>query len=403
MHRFRSWCAACVMAAGGAAGPAAALAADQVLETTLNDPRQKEPIPVKIWVPDGVKVLRGAIVQGLYDGLVRRSDYQLLARSLDFALVGGMMRKNERLLPAALKDFAARSGHPEIEHFPLVTMGFSAGGGVAIRFAAILPDRVVAVVSNGNPGVGFNIDDPALAAAMRRIPVLTVNGSKDPFVDYDKAPERYWHNAHHTRIRKERLEWGLAMQWGKGHDYANTNALAWPFIEHAIRYRVGDRTAVSGPVKLRDYPEKDGWLGDVETWETNWATIRPFSEEQAGRVTNTWLLDEHVACVWRAFVSKDPKVSVTVEPDAKAAGRHVVRAAGDFPADLKKVEFYDGKVLLGEAAAAPYEVTTDKLARGVCSVYAVCLCAGEKRVATNPVLRVAGQDPRRDEAEKAAK
>jgi len=387
---------------GGADRPAAG-GGDRLIELTLTDPKRKRTVPVKIWIPGGVEVLRGLIVQGLYDGLVKRTDYRQLARTLRFGLVGAMMRKSEPLLPGALKQFAAMSGHPEIEHCPWVTMGFSAGGGVAIKLAVTFPGRVIAVVSNGNPGAGFKIDDPAQVAALRKIPVLTVNGSKDPFVDYDKAPERYWHNAHHTRLRARRLPWGLAMQWGRGHDYANTNALAWPFLVEAIRLRLGDRTAEAGPVKLRDVPEAAGLLGDITTWEGHWATVRPFSRAQAERTTNTWLLNEHVARLWRAFVSKSPPVRVTVAADPKSPGRHVVSLEGQVPAGTRKVAFYSGATLLGESEAAPYEVRTAEIARGVHSVFAVCLIEGGGRVVTNPLLRIGGEDPKRDAAEKAAK
>jgi len=41
--------------------------------------------------------------------------------------------------------------------------------------------------------------------------------------------------------------------------------------------------------------------------------------------------------------------------------------------------------------------------RGSCAIYAVCLCDGDRRIATNPVLLIDGKDPKREEAEKAAK
>jgi len=73
-------------------------AADPIVRTAvqLQTPKKSkdrtegdlDKVLVNIWIPDGVDVVRGAIVNPFYLPLVERTDYQKVARVWRFALIG---------------------------------------------------------------------------------------------------------------------------------------------------------------------------------------------------------------------------------------------------------------------------------------------------------------------------
>jgi len=378
--------------------PALARADGKLYETSLKDPRRGKDQAIKLWIPEGVDVVRGAICQPNYAGLTERKDYQAFARDLGFALLGAALDRKGDMAHAvrtALKEFAAEARRPELEHLPIVASGFSAGGGMAIRLAYEMPERTIAVWSNGNPGVGMPIDrDPERLKAYAQIPTLTVNGSRDPFVDYDKAPERYWHRAHHPPIRAARLEWGLAMQWGKGHDYGATNDLAWPFVAEVVRLRLpADHDPRTGPPKLRPIPEEQGWLANIATWESNFAEIAPFDETRAKDPNWTWLPSKSIAWLWRGFVAHHPPARLEAALEPGDGAKLTLRLQGDLPENVRKVDFYRGDELIATTSAAPHQVATGAMSRTWDAAIAVLTLADGSQLATRPLLRIRAVAP----------
>jgi len=381
-----------------------ALADDIRAVTTVKDTKRPNLThEMHLWLPDGVDPIRGLVVMGAYTGLKDRSDYQHLARDLQFGiLAGGMQRKGNTGQAAldAMKHFAAELKRPEIEHVPIVTGGLSVGGGMAISLGLQLPDRVICVFSNGNPGTGLGWirerdkdNDEKIKRfdekleTYRVVPTITVNGSKDPFVDYDKEVERYWHNKFHPFLRGRRMRWGLAMQWGYGHSHGNTNALAWPMIAECIRLRVpADHDFRKGPAKLKTIPEDEGWLGDVRTWETNFATIAPFDRKKIEDVHWTWLVSEDIAVLWRGFVAHHPPVKLVMTPKGKAGEGVKLSLEGELPANTKQVAYLRGATSLGVVKASPFAMESDDVNKAWHSVAAIVTLADGQRIAVRPVL-----------------
>jgi len=380
----------------------AARAEDTVLSTTIDG------VDIRMWIPEGVKVLRGAIANPADVSVGAGGAWAEVFRNLDFGHVGMMLQNMNRgsratiirkALEAALKEFGAKSGHPEFETMPLVFGGMSKGGGWSRDVALAIPQRAVAY-SNVCCWVA---DAEKAGEAGRKVPAVFVIGSvPDGFKMLDAIPAQY------DPGRRAGALWMLALQWGAAHDYHNANALAMPFLEAMIRARLPRETPAAGPVKLAELKEDDGWLGDRATWEGHWATIAPWAEYQGDKAAAVWLPNRAIACVWRAFVSKDPPVRLDVSTAdgavklpagpkrqmvVESGAAMVLEAVATEGTGVKKVQFYDGDALIGEAVRGPWQATWKNPPSGAHGVFAVWYSADDKPAASNPGLVVVRRGP----------
>ena len=138
-----------------------------------------------LWIPDGVKTLRGVIVHqhgagttASREGATAAYDlhWQALAKKWDCALLGPSYhvlnekndlspggselwfdprRGSEKTFLKALGDLAVKSGHPEVETVPWGLWGHSGGGIWSDVMATLHPDRVVAVWLRSGSAVMF--------------------------------------------------------------------------------------------------------------------------------------------------------------------------------------------------------------------------------------------------------
>ncbi len=353
-------------------------------KSTRGDDRL-DAVTVSIWIPEGVKVLRGVIINPFYINLVEREDYHEVAKLWQFGLIGanffGVKSDDYGALLSAMKEFAAKSGHKEIEHLPMVFNGFSAGSGMLMKMASMWPERVIAC---GPVGLEVGPETPAT----RKIPVITIFGEKDMHQMEKltrKLPEQ----------RKEGAMWAIAVNWGLRHEYANANDLVWPFFDQVIRYRLPkDQTALNGPVKLRDYREEDGWLGDISTWDSSFATIRSYKDYRGDKTKAAWFPNEYVARTWQGFVSRRPGLRIAY-PTSKAEEKTTLTAGTEFSiitesttsTEAKEVDYFDGCYPLAKKTIGPNRAVVRGLESGVRVLIALST-AGGKRALSKPVAVV---------------
>lgn len=157
---------------------------------------------------------------------------------------------------------------------------------------------------------------------------------------------------------------------------------------------------------LRSVKLKDGWLGDIDSVSNTWATIAPWDEFRGDKSRAAWFPNRAVACVWRAWQSKNspvlleaasadglaklPAWSTKVARDLMLdPGVDVVLSveAGQ-PVKITRVQFLDGDTVLGEAASPPWRFTWHKPAPGAHAVHAIWEGDQEVRGAVDPVLVV---------------
>jgi len=384
--------------------PPRAEADDQVLGTVVNG------VDVKIFIPEDVKVLRGIGVHAAHYRMNPQDRWAESFRKMGFAHVAlnmDLKRTNRpvvlrKALEVGLKEFAEKSGHPELPNLPLLGVGHSAGGMVTSVLLKTPERMLTACVS-----CGWIVDPQKLQPSESDVPLLfTLGAIPDAFKMLPGVESNF------LPARKKGLLWGLGLQWGCAHDFANSATLFIPWCEAIADARIPkDASPLTGPVKLKALREQDGWLGDRGSWETHFATVASWADYPGDKSAALWLPNRYVACVWRAFQSKDPPVILEVSTaDGKvklpAASPKVERGMmADANEDLlleaivranlplRRVQFYDGDVLIGETPLAPWRVTWKNASQGPHAVFAQWETLEGKPGVSNPALVVVRSAP----------
>lgn len=346
---------------------------------------------VAIWVPDNVKTIKGVFFTLSNAGDIHRTDWQEFCRANDFVLYSALIRwaDFENVLPAQLKRLGDAAKHPEVVNVPWASWGFSRTYSAMCNYARMNPNQVLCIVGGGSPGIATGTTD---IEAFKSTPLLMVNGSEDPFVrtnHRDRPPERFeWQLNNYPKVRKMELPWTIATEWGLGHSSDNHNALFWPAIQKIYAARVpADADPTKGPIALKPFTHGDGWLIGPVTWSVEgitWGEAAPVKEFRGDPATAVWLPDRNTVEVWKAFNSK------LLPPTVTGTGVVTLQLA-NVPADLKKAAWFSGETPLGESAAAPFSLQTDKLAKGVHSVYAIITDAAGNARYTQPAVVINGK------------
>jgi hypothetical protein len=224
--------------------------------------------------------------------------------------------------------------------------------------------------------------------------MLTVFGEKD-----GKQMEKLLDKL--PLARKEGARWAIAVQWNRRHEFALANNLAFVFFDDVIRSRLPGGTAVYGPVRLKDIPLEEGWLGNQASWgkDGRLPAIGPWKSFEGDRDKACWFPSQRAAAVWQAFVGTSADVKIeqpaslgdrqpfALLPPGKPVAVKVTLAKGLKPA---KVEMYDGHQKLAERTEAPWTFAPS-LKPGIHSLYAVVHESEKGRTTSRPHTIVVGE------------
>jgi len=273
-------------------------------DPVLGGPRDK--VSVSVWIPDGVKTIRGGICNPFSKGDDVSKHWQAACRHWQFAYVqvdfDAVKKEEFTLLTTGMTDLAKQTKHPELEHLPLCFTGMSRGGGMSMQLAELMPERTIAcapVCLEVGPG----------SDATRRVPVMTVFGEKDGSqmkLLLDKLPAE----------RKLGARFGIAVQWNRKHEFALANNLSFVFFDDVISRRLPKQPVADKPTPLADIALEDGWLGDSGTWgkDGKIPTVAAWKEYKGDRDAACWLPSGRAAAVWQAFVGASKDVTITEPP-----------------------------------------------------------------------------------------
>lgn len=301
-------------AVGGAEPPAPTGDVTARVEYALKTARTRDPVlggardkvSVSVWIPDGVKTVRGGICNPFSKGDDVGKHWQAACRHWQFVYVqvdfDAVKKEEFTLLATGLTDLAKKTGHPELEHLPLCFTGMSRGGGMSMQLAELMPERTIAcapVCLEVGPG----------SDATRRVPVMTVFGEKD-----GSQMEKLL-----TKLPAERklgARFGIAVQWNRKHEFALANNLAFVFFDDVISCRLPKQPVADRPTPLADIPLENGWLGDPGTWSKDGKlpTIAAWKEYKGDRDRACWFPSQRSAAVWQAFVGASKDVTIAHPP-----------------------------------------------------------------------------------------
>jgi hypothetical protein len=352
----------------------------------------------RLVVPEGLAVVRGILVVGPYSGGDSR-DYhkQVWYREFlnihGFAFLGAkdFYLHDYRVLQNALKQLAADSKHPELVNAPYAATGFSAGGGTARRLLMTDPDRLIAAVIVGST---LKLNGKPMAANLGT-PVCVING------DLEHEPGEAGGMARALEpvlgeYRPKGALWGWMAVQGVGHEMAGQEVLAMPMLDAAVRLRYPtDGDVRKGPVKLKPVDLESGWVADNTTWKSGLTIITPAKEFKGDIAKSSWLLNEDIAFVYRAYSTHDRPLKIT-SPDAMSAKGEVwdagssvnIRVDASRFTGWKKLELYDGAKKLDELAKGPAEFTVKDLKAGYDAFSVLGTDAKGNIRPSNPVLVV---------------
>jgi pimeloyl-ACP methyl ester carboxylesterase len=295
-----------------------------------------------LWIPDGVKTLRGIIVHqhgagttASIEGSTAAHDlhWQALAKKWDCALLGPSYHvKNEKtdLTPGgseawfdprrgsektflrSLDEFAAQSGHPELRTVPWVLCGHSGGGIWSDVMACLHPDRVAAMWLRSGSASMFRshpeFPQPEVPTAVYGIPAMSNPGMKEagPLVGTLATFQEY--RSHGAPI-------GFAPDPRTGHECGDSRYLAIPFLDACLAMRLPDPGSSSQTLKPVDMSH--AWLAPLLSKEA-----KPADQFKGDPNCAVWLPNEAVAKAWMDYVKTGAVSDNTPPPapyDVKAA------------------------------------------------------------------------------------
>lgn len=380
MKRFRSGLglllAACL--------PAAAAIHDITVTSTVGT---SNVVQMRMYVPDGLTVIRGILLYGNGAGgddrsKANRAHYQAFADNTGFAIVATArmdryMRSaaeigsnyntwappggggDGRRLTEGLEQLAAAAGHPELLNAPVIFWGFSGAGQMAYEYNAWKPERTIAY--SLNKGRYYTTEISSDQA--RRTPGILFAGQNDPEpLRRQNIEEVYREN----KGAPGGALWAYMLEQGKVHEEGDVDHVLLKFFHNMIRLRYpAGETPVAGPVTLKDVPAATGWLADQTTWQTpnGMTAIAPIATYAGDPVNPSWLPDKDTAFLFRALSSWSRPLSITTSSQVYAAGAPVTITVNTsaFP-DWTKLEFCNGAVKLGEVTAGnPAQLTLNDL------------------------------------------
>ena len=361
------------------------------------------PVDVGLFIPADARPLRGLYVHAAHYRIKSTDRWAEASRAIGFGHIAlnidlklnNRPKKLRKGLDDALKEFAAKTGRPELPHLPMIGIGHSAGG-MVVPVLLASPERAITTCVS----CGWITDPKKLKPSEKSMPMLfTLGAIPDAFKMLPGIEERF------VPARREGLTWGLALQWGCAHDFANSATLFIPWCESIAAMRLPKYPPrTGGPVKLRDIKLSDGWLGQSPTIETNLATVAPYKDYKGDKTKAVWLPSRSVAFVWRAIQSQDPPVVLeastadgsTKLPNANPkserqmtiapGGSIMLQATVRKGCSVSKIQYYDGDRLIGESTKAPWRFEWTQPPAGLRPVWAMWTSSDGEKGVSNPAL-----------------
>jgi hypothetical protein len=276
-----------------------------------------------LWLPEGVKTIRGIIVHQHGAGVTAAKSgeyaaydlhWQALARKWDCALLGPSYhvtdekmdasggsqlwfdpkRGSEKAFLKAIDDFAAKTGHAELSTVPWVLWGHSAGAVWSDIITMLHPERVAVLwLRSGAANMGKNwknfpeIKTPDAAFA---VPTFCNSGIQE------KSGIGASQMAKFEEFRAKNAPICFAFDPLTGHWTGNSRYLAIPFIDKVMELRMPEKGSQSQA--LRPIDMNKAWLAPVDSGQA-----LPAASYQGDPAKAVWLPDQEIGKLWSEYVT----------------------------------------------------------------------------------------------------
>lgn len=316
-----------------------------------------------LWIPDGVKTIRGVIVHQHGAGTTAAGagatsaydlHWQALARKWDCALLGPCYhvlnegtqigpgeaelwydprRGSDKVFRNALVALGEKSGHAEIGVVPWCLWGHSGGAQWASTMVVLHPDRVVGAWIRSGGITKFHSRHPewpdhTVTDAVYSVPMMTNSGIAEKGHPTFRGS---WIGATATfeEYRPHGAPVGIAPDPVSTHWCGDSRYVAIPFFDACLAMRLPDKGTTSHALKPVDM--SSAWLAD----EFDSVAV-PAAQYKGDASKAVWLPNEAVAKAWMEYV-KTGTVSDFTPPPA--------------PFNVKVTKGPDGNEITWEAEA----------------------------------------------------
>jgi poly(3-hydroxybutyrate) depolymerase len=294
-----------------------------------------------IWIPPGVKTLRGLIVHqhGCGEGSCKSGQtgaydlhWQALAKKHDCALMGPSYEQPDKAdcqkwcdprqgsdaaFQRSLADLGKMSGHPELTSVPWALWGHSGGGHWAGGMALLHPDRVAAAwLRSGVPPVKVIEGKPApytISDAATTVPLMCNLGTKEGVTEKEGRFAGVWGGVEtfFTVMRAKGSPVGVAVDPFSSHDCGDQRYLAIPWLDTCLTARLSEKPG--DPLEVM--PKGEGWLVPLNVASAKVVAPAPESTFTGPLESSVWLPNEGIAKAWSHYV-KDTAIPDTTPPPA---------------------------------------------------------------------------------------
>ena len=297
------------------------------------------PVSYTLWVPPGIKSVRGVVVHqhGCGEGSCKSGQtgafdlhWQALAKKHDCALLSPTYEQLEKAncqlwcdprngsdaaFQRSLTELGTKADHPELATVPWALWGHSGGGHWAGGMLLLHPERTVAAwLRSGVPALKADEGKPTpytLSEASCKVPVMCNLGTKEGVTVKDGQFAGVWPGVevffHEFRSKGGLV--GVAVDPLSSHDCGNQRYLAIPWLDACLSARLPEKSGES----LKPMSTQAAWIAPLYLGEG--PVIPPVS---IGHFTgalehSVWLPNRIVAQTWVQYV-KDTAVTGTTPP-----------------------------------------------------------------------------------------
>lgn len=296
------------------------------------------PVNYTIWVPPGLKTLRGVIVHqhgcgegSCKSGLTGAYDlhWQALAQKHDCALLAPSYEQPDKAecqmwcdprngsdtaFQKCLVDLGGKCSHPELSKVPWALWGHSGGGHWAGGMTLLHPERVAAVwLRSGVPLLEANPDRATIKThtipkAALGVPMMCNPGTKEGVTVKDGRFAGVWpaNEAFFTAVRAKGGLIGVAVDPLTAHECGNQRYLAIPWLDACLNARLPK----TNEDPLRPMPSDGVWLAQLLGDDA-----LPLAKFSGDKTKAVWLPNEAMAKAWMQYV-KDSTVTDNTPPPA---------------------------------------------------------------------------------------
>ncbi len=296
----------------------------------------------RIWIPDGVKTLRGVVVHqhGCGDGSAKPGKdavadwhWQALARKYDCALMAVSYRQtgacemwcdprngSAKSFLNALEFFAETTRRPELTTIPWIIWGHSGGGHWTGSMCQLYPQRIVcAWLRSGHPDtVGDDFAELPLTEELREIPMVLNLGIREK-----TEFKRIWDNGfpYLLAMRRHGAKISIFLDPTTGHCCGDSRYPAIRFFDVCMNQRLPEKagSAEIRPMKTGLFVSPEEIFGEYEKIpdvgqnkengsELVGDKLKPYLAE------GFWLPDESFKKTWKTFQTNSVWEDETLPP-----------------------------------------------------------------------------------------